>query len=81
MRSSGTVPFRANFCIEFLCLFIISDLARAIVKAGGKLPAERRLELEQVIKDFYQVDELGDEMILEASELETRFEQCKNYML
>jgi len=53
----------------FLCF---SCLGRALRSAGGKIPEARRCHLEATIKDFFQVDSASDELIEQASMLETR---------
>lgn len=42
------------------------------MNSGSKLPAARREELEQTIRDFYGVDNLDDELLEEAAEMDTR---------
>ena len=50
--------------------------AKAIVYAGEKIPEDRRNELLSTVKDYLKTDNPTREMLLQASELETRRENC-----
>ena len=45
---------------------------RALVTSGSQLPADRKEELEQTVRDFYGVEELDDELLEEAAEMDTK---------
>lgn len=52
----------------------VRSAGRALEKAGNKIPAERRAELEKVVLDFFEEDEIHEDLIKRASSLETRVE-------
>lgn len=50
--------------------------AKALVYAGKTIPEQRRNELLSTVKDYLKTDNPTREMLLQASELETRRENC-----
>ncbi|XP_076804357.1 exonuclease 3'-5' domain-containing protein 2-like [Clavelina lepadiformis] len=51
----------------------IRSAGHALATNGIKIPQPRKDELERVIKKYYNVEELTDDLIHEASKLETRY--------
>ena len=45
---------------------------RALITSGDKLPQERKEELKQTVRDFYGVEDLDDELLEEAAEMDTK---------
>ena len=41
----------------------VRSAARALLNSRGNIPAERQRELEAVLKEFYKVDDIDDEVI------------------
>ena len=54
----------------------VKSAAKALAYAGEKIPEDRRNELLATVKDYLKTDNPTREMLLEASELETRRENC-----
>ncbi|XP_028410872.1 exonuclease 3'-5' domain-containing protein 2-like isoform X2 [Dendronephthya gigantea] len=54
----------------------VKSAAKALVYAGEKIPEGRRNELLATVKEYFKTDEPTREMLLKASELETRRENC-----
>ena len=50
--------------------------AKALVYAGEKIPAKRREELLSAVKEFLEEENPTHEMLVEASGMETRQENC-----
>ncbi|XP_035673576.1 exonuclease 3'-5' domain-containing protein 2-like [Branchiostoma floridae] len=48
--------------------------AKALLRDDNKIPAERKLELETHVKEFYSTEEVTTAMLMEAATLETRIE-------
>ena len=41
----------------------VRSAARALLNSRGNIPAERQRELEAVLKEFYKVNDIDDEVI------------------
>ena len=54
----------------------VKSAAKALVYAGMKIPEKRRNELLSTVQEYFKTGEPTREMLLQASELETRRENC-----
>ncbi len=56
------------------CLYktVFGIVFRALMTSREKLPAERKSELEQKLKEFYGVEELDDELLEETTKMDTK---------
>ena len=54
----------------------VKSAAKALLHARDKIPERRRDELLSIVAEFLDVEHPTDEMLMKASELETRRENC-----
>ena len=60
--TENDIKLRDNFQLKR-----VKSAGRALLTASDKLPVERRLELERVLMDHYQVDKVDEKIVEKAS--------------
>eukprot|EP00800_Vazella_pourtalesii_P021404 TRINITY_DN7935_c0_g1_i4.p1 TRINITY_DN7935_c0_g1~~TRINITY_DN7935_c0_g1_i4.p1 ORF type:complete len:460 (-),score=82.22 TRINITY_DN7935_c0_g1_i4:42-1421(-) len=55
-------------------LFKVKNAARALAQTKYTLPNHKQTEYREIVREFYQVDELGDELIQKASKIDPKNE-------
>eukprot|EP00800_Vazella_pourtalesii_P021401 TRINITY_DN7935_c0_g1_i1.p1 TRINITY_DN7935_c0_g1~~TRINITY_DN7935_c0_g1_i1.p1 ORF type:complete len:230 (-),score=39.60 TRINITY_DN7935_c0_g1_i1:272-961(-) len=53
-------------------LFKVKNAARALAQTKYTLPNHKQTEYREIVREFYQVDELGDELIQKASKIDPK---------
>lgn len=56
----------------FLINKCVDKLGRALLGKKNQIPEPRKSELEKVITDFYSIDSISNESVIDAANLETR---------
>ena len=55
----------------------VRSAAKALLKSGEKLPAPRRDELETIVRNHFKVNEIDNELLKQAMEMDIREENKK----
>ncbi|KAI6655162.1 Exonuclease 3'-5' domain-containing protein 2 isoform X2 [Oopsacas minuta] len=55
-------------------LYKVKNAARALAQSKNPLPDERAIQYREILKDFYQVEELDEEQIREAAKIDPKNE-------